>query len=82
MHCSLNFTRQPQTKTHKYIFSFKEPRDYQESLRKSPGVPHDPERQPNGGVLKRRTNAQHQQASKLVGPSKKSKKGLSPRVLL
>ncbi|XP_045026864.1 ribosomal RNA processing protein 1 homolog A [Daphnia magna] len=31
-----------------------EPKDYQESLRKSPGVPHDPDRQPSGGsVLKR-----------------------------
>ncbi|KZR97258.1 Uncharacterized protein APZ42_007964, partial [Daphnia magna] len=28
-----------------------EPKDYQESLRKSPGVPHDPDRQPSGGSV-------------------------------
>ncbi len=46
------------------LFSFKEPKDYQESIRKSPGVPHDPDRQPSGGgVLKRNDN------SKLASPS-------------
>jgi len=27
--------------------------DYQRTLRNSPGIPHDPDRQPSGGVLKR-----------------------------
>merc|ERR1712071_336121 len=30
--------------------------DYQTSLRNSPGIPHDPDRQPSGGVLKKRTS--------------------------
>lgn len=38
--------------------SFLEPKDYQESIRKSPGLPHDPDRQPSrGGVLKRASAA-------------------------
>ena len=39
---------------HLISLHFQEPKDYQESIRKSPGVPHDPDRQPSGGgVLKR-----------------------------
>ena len=52
----------------------KEPKDYQESLRKSPGVPHDPDRQPSGGgVLKRNDTPRTKVASSPV--ARKTQRG-------
>lgn len=54
----------------------KEPKDYQESLRKSPGVPHDPDRQPSGGgVLKRNDSARTKAASSSSPVARKPQRG-------
>lgn len=60
-----------------YIFLFEEPKDYQDQLKKSPGVPHDPDRQPSGGVLKRNASSQAKTA-KTGGDQRGPKAGRVP----